>query len=159
MQMVPCFARPNNWGLAVRFAGRRDQIKSTTMQPPGKVRVSAGQGVSIRFCNTIDRPNVAMREGNGSSPTAPFNTTLCNDHPINGLVAYLCRSECWFRPRGVQRPKDFSLPMLNVGGVEYKSRRRIALPGNGLCANHERGRWLSLPVWVSPGFSFGSARR
>jgi hypothetical protein len=39
-----------------------------------------------------------------------------------GLVANLCRSKCSFKPLGVRRPMGFSLPMLNVGGVGYRSR-------------------------------------
>jgi predicted dehydrogenase len=40
----------------------------------------------------------------------------------HGLVTYLCRSKCSFRPLGVRRPRGFSLPMLNVGDVDYRSR-------------------------------------
>ena len=39
-----------------------------------------------------------------------------------GPVAYLCRSECSFRPRGVQRPRGFCLPMLSADGAGYRSR-------------------------------------
>ena len=39
-----------------------------------------------------------------------------------GLVTYLCRSKCSFRPLGVRRPRGFFLPMLNVDGAGYRSR-------------------------------------
>ena len=39
-----------------------------------------------------------------------------------GLVTYLCRSKCSFRPPGVRRPRGFFLPMLNADGVGYESR-------------------------------------
>ena len=39
-----------------------------------------------------------------------------------GLVAYLCRSKCSFRPPGVRRPRGFFLPMLNADGAGYRSR-------------------------------------
>ena len=38
-----------------------------------------------------------------------------------GLVAYLCRSKCSFRPLGVRRPRGFFLPKLNVDGAGYRS--------------------------------------
>ena len=41
---------------------------------------------------------------------------------ICGLVTYLCRSKCSFRPPGVRRPMGFSLPMLNADGVGYRNR-------------------------------------
>ena len=41
---------------------------------------------------------------------------------FTGPVAYSCRSKCSFRPPGVRRPRGFSLPMRNVGGVGYRSR-------------------------------------
>ena len=39
-----------------------------------------------------------------------------------GLVAYLCRSNCSFRPPCVRRPRGFSLPMLNADGAGYRIR-------------------------------------
>ena len=40
----------------------------------------------------------------------------------SGLVAYLCRSQCSFRPLGVRRPRGFCLPMLSADGAGYRSR-------------------------------------
>ncbi len=39
-----------------------------------------------------------------------------------GLVAYLCRPQCSFRPLDVRRPRGFCLPMLNADGAGYRSR-------------------------------------
>ena len=39
-----------------------------------------------------------------------------------GLVTYLCRSKCSFRPPGARRPMGFFLPMLNACGAGYRSR-------------------------------------
>jgi len=41
---------------------------------------------------------------------------------LSGLVAYLCRPQCSFKPLGVRRPRGFCLPMLSADGVGYKSR-------------------------------------
>ena len=40
----------------------------------------------------------------------------------DGLVAYLCRPNCSFRPPSVRKPRDFSRQGLSGGGVGYRSR-------------------------------------
>ena len=39
-----------------------------------------------------------------------------------GLVTYLCRPRCSFRPLGVRMPRGFCLPMLSADGAGYRSR-------------------------------------
>ena len=41
---------------------------------------------------------------------------------LNGLVAYLCRSDCSFRLPGVRKPGGFCLPTPNACGAGYRSR-------------------------------------
>ena len=50
-----------------------------------------------------------------------FDSASVTDY-FGGLVTCLCRSKCSFRPPGVRKPRGFSLPMRNVGGVGYRSR-------------------------------------
>jgi hypothetical protein len=46
----------------------------------------------------------------------------CVRSALSGPVAYLCRSECSFRPLGVRKPRGFCLPMLSADGAGYRSR-------------------------------------
>src|SRR5580658_10267884 len=52
------------------------------MPPPGSERVSADQTCSMKFCSAIDRPNVAIRDGSGSSPITRLRMVYCRSQPI-----------------------------------------------------------------------------
>ena len=57
----------------------------------------------------------------GMSLGAIVTAQACAMDTRIGLVAYLCRSKCSFRPLGVRRPRGFFLPVLNVDGAGYRS--------------------------------------
>ncbi len=60
---------------------------------------------------------VALADG-----TLVATQELPSPNQIAGLVAYLCRPQCSFRPLDVRRPRGFCLPMLNADGAGYRSR-------------------------------------
>jgi exonuclease SbcD len=71
-----------------------------------------------------ERADVLVIAGDVFDRASPPSSAISqfNRFVTRGLVAYLCRPQCSFKPLGFRRPRGFCLPMLSADGLGYKSR-------------------------------------
>ena len=56
------------------------------MPPPGSERVSADQISSMKFCNAMESPKVAISDGKGSSPITWLRMVRWSSQPIAAAI-------------------------------------------------------------------------
>ena len=90
--------------------------------------VETAQYLSIKYTERLAQAEIDLSVGTVGdaydNALAECVIGLFKTEVINqiGLVAYLCRSKCSFRPLCVRRPRGFFLPVLNADGAGYRSR-------------------------------------